>query len=404
MNPATADAPVSRNRNEGSAPEDSNGTAIPDEDLDDSRNDAPHPDTQGEDLEEGWDEDELADDGHDGLEVELPELDLDELLPDSGFTVEPMADVTASPELVRARRTLGVGVLAVMCALLTLLPTFWSKVPATLAGLAALVLGYPVVVEPKRRSGELRPRALAALGLCFGLVGLFAGPLALNRIGQTWREQSVHRAVQGGLEDLGVALETFRVDRGHYPPGGTILIGTDGTEAGLHGWMTELLPYVGQADLYSTIDRTQPWDSASNTVPFSRSVPAFLVPGRDAPPTPQGYAITHFAGVGGSVRTLRGRAPLGIFDRSGPVRREEITDGLSQTLVIGEIASALPAWGDSENWREPGRGLNRQLTGFGSPDGLGAHFLMADGSVRYFTSQTSPVLLEHLSTRNADNH
>jgi len=61
-------------------------------------------------------------------------------------------------------------------------------------------------------------------------------------------------------------------------------------------------------------------------------------------PTARGLATTHFAGVGGLIQTEQGLLPTGIFNKNSAIRIEDVTDGMSQTLVAGEIARALPAW------------------------------------------------------------
>ena len=55
----------------------------------------------------------------------------------------------------------------------------------------------------------------------------------------------------------------------------------------------------------------------------------------------------------------------GLFSVNSKVRRQDVADGLSNTLAAGEIADQLPAWGDPENWRTVGKGINRDAQGFG---------------------------------------
>jgi prepilin-type processing-associated H-X9-DG protein len=61
----------------------------------------------------------------------------------------------------------------------------------------------------------------------------------------------------------------------------------------------------------------------------------------------------------------------------------------------------LKPWGHPWQWRDPALGLNQSPDGFGSPDSQGrVHFLMADGSVRTFSTKTSPEVLRALATPN----
>jgi hypothetical protein len=130
-------------------------------------------------------------------------------------------------------------------------------------------------------------------------------------------------------------------------------------------------------------------------------IPEFLVPNRKPVRSPRGFGLTHFAGVGGEIVNEQvGLMHLGIFAEEGAVRREQITDGLAQTIIVGEIADPLPAWGEPGNLRAIGNGLNKQFHGFGNPAGTGATFLHADGSVKFYANKTDRRLLQQLETRD----
>jgi hypothetical protein len=164
--------------------------------------------------------------------------------------------------------------------------------------------------------------------------------------------------------------------------------------------MTFLLPYIGETELYQKIDQTKPFDHQVNLSPLSQDVSQFFAQGADQSKVAKGLAAAHFAGVGGEINEGGRVAYLGIFERDVAVKRDEITDGLANTLIVGEVGGAFPAWGEPENWREIGRGLNKGHNGFGSADGNGAVFLLGDGSVKYLNNKTDPKLLVKMSTRN----
>jgi hypothetical protein len=134
---------------------------------------------------------------------------------------------------------------------------------------------------------------------------------------------------------------------------------------------------------------------------FEEDVEVFFASGTDRSKDHRGLGVSHFAGVGGDVETEGAAvARAGLFGINSKVRRQDVSDGLSNTLAAGEIADELPPWGDPENWRTIGKGLNRERQGFGNRDRSGACFLMADGSVCFFSSKTSPRVLTALSTRD----
>jgi len=100
-----------------------------------------------------------------------------------------------------------------------------------------------------------------------------------------------------------------------------------------------------------------------------------------------GYGLSHYAA---NVRVLGGNTKMGLKD---------ITDGTATTILAGEVNANFRPWGHPVNWRDPARGVNRSPYGFGGPRGTGgAHFLMADGSVRWVSDRVSREVMEALAT------
>jgi prepilin-type processing-associated H-X9-DG protein len=79
----------------------------------------------------------------------------------------------------------------------------------------------------------------------------------------------------------------------------------------------------------------------------------------------------------------------------------DITDGLENTLLVGQAIDNLKPWGQPINWRDPALGINQSPTGFGNAPRTGALFVFADGHVKFLTSDTSPALLRALGTPDA---
>jgi hypothetical protein len=217
--------------------------------------------------------------------------------------------------------------------------------------------------------------------------------------------QNARRAITlEHLKTIGGALDAHHEEKGAFPPGGVFEVDRGGRMRGYHGWMTFLLPYLGEQPLFRSIRLNRPWDDQANREPLSRDVSAFFASGGSREKVRGRYGVTHFSAVGGEADAESESAHIGLFGVNSAVTRDDVTDGLSQTLAAGEIATELPAWGEPENWRTIGRGLNRDANGFGNHDRSGACFLMADGSVRFFSNKTSPQVLERLSTRDAGDN
>lgn len=382
---------------------DSKTESVGDTAASDGGEDVPDGDAAEDELEsdemESDDDFELADDDEgDGWEGEPPLHDFDAA--DQSLSDEdPDADAPKQPTIPRGSGVVAAGILSVLLAGLNLLPSFGAKIPATIVGAYALLLGYQTL-NSNRRLRESAPKMLAPIGMFLGLIGIFAGPVYLNELGESWRNRSTREVIEANLGSISKALSDYSIEKGSFPAGGTFDVDEQGLEVGMHGWMTNLLPYLGHMDVYDSIELSKPWNDDANSAAMSRPIPTFLVPSVPHEPTGRGFATAHYAGVGGLIQTDQGLLPTGIFDKNSKVRIEEVSDGMSQTLIAGEIARALPAWGDPENWRTIEGPLNVRLSSFGNAAGTGAHFLKGDGSVRFFSNKTSPDVLQKLATRD----
>jgi hypothetical protein len=292
----------------------------------------------------------------------------------------------------------GIAALAASC--LSLLPSVFAGLPAPALGFAAIIAGFLVLTGPGRRHLSSRSRALSIVGMLCGTVGIFLGPLLISGLGRSLREPKGEELTRTHLKEISDGLELHYKQHDAYPIGGTFSRNEAGVIRGQHGWMTFLLPFVKEAELYQRIDQSKPFDDPVNRNSMGTNVGIYFAAGGDRSRNGDGFAIAHFAGVGGEINEADRLAHLGIFERDAAVKRNEVTDGLSNTLIIGELAGTYPPWGDPENWRKIGPGLNKDKDGFGSQSGQGSMFLLGDGTVKLFPNKTDPKLLEKLSTRD----
>lgn len=317
------------------------------------------------------------------------------------------SDTAARVRARHSRRAIwscALGVASLPIALLALIDTVWSRLPAPLIGFVAILMGLVASQEIQRSAGRVAGRKYAKYGIIAGIVGSFLGPVVMSGLGR-WLVHSSHQGfTTSHLKTIGAALTEYEKQRGSFPPGGIFRKNKAGDLRGYHGWMTMLLPWVGEGDLYAAIRQNLPYDDKANLAVFEQDVPVFFASGTDQSKVRGRFGASHFAGVGGEIRDDQAGDKrvlhLGLFGVDSTVTRDDVTDGLSHTLAAGEIADDLPAWGDPENWRSIGRGLNRDRQGFANHDRTGACFLMADGSVRFFSNKTDVRVLTALSTRD----
>ncbi|QDV20167.1 hypothetical protein Pan153_48390 [Gimesia panareensis] len=207
---------------------------------------------------------------------------------------------------------------------------------------------------------------------------------AVKQSREMTRSNANHR---GNLRMLGMALATYSdISNQHLPMGGN----TDQLNQPLHGWMTSLLPYINESAMAREIDDSRAWNAPENKKVFSIVIPLFL--NSHYPEGPKqnaaGYGLTHFSA----------NSQLFPVDQSISTESIQSADGLSNTIMAGEIRSSFPAWGSATNVRDPAKGLNGCPDCFGSPDRKGAFLLFADGHVRFIDQNIAPQVLKALST------
>lgn len=313
----------------------------------------------------------------------------------------PPSDIKTGTSRTALWSTL-LGALSLPISLVAIYPAIWTRIPSSVVGFAALMLGFLSLNEIQRSKGRRRGTVLAWLGMAMGAYGMFAGPLIYAPL--DLYAQWCDRATTANLRQISLATDAYYQQHQTYPAGGVFHDIKKGEREGLHGWMTLLLPYLPDgAPLSKQIDMSKPYSNPANLPAMSQPVPTFQSADGD-PSLIQGkYAPAHFAGLGGILRVSDGSmAHVGLFEANSDITREGILDGASNTMLAGEIATKIPAWGEPRNWRQVGRGLNRDPEGFGNARHSGALFLMADGSVRFLPNNTDLKVLQALSTRDGE--
>jgi hypothetical protein len=151
--------------------------------------------------------------------------------------------------------------------------------------------------------------------------------------------------------NLGNAIYSYLVVNGEtFPPAATTSPLDPSRK--LHGWQTLLLSHMEAAPLARSIDLTRPWDDSVNASHFREQVTSFQSPQVEVVEDDAGWSLTHYSA---NSRVFRVDAP--------PLRISDFTDGVSTTLLIGEIAENYPPWGRPGNVRDPALGLYTSNSG-----------------------------------------
>jgi prepilin-type N-terminal cleavage/methylation domain-containing protein/prepilin-type processing-associated H-X9-DG protein len=194
---------------------------------------------------------------------------------------------------------------------------------------------------------------------------------------QKIREAANRLRCTNNLKQIGLALHNYHDANGHFPP--SYLWTDPGVPAGGGvgnvfdrpppasfvqpnwpgwGWAALLLPYLEQDNLFGTIDLTGPTVGAQGATARATALRVYTCPSdtRAGTYTVQTVAgaplvdvtTNSYAGCFGSSRS--GRLALlaivnapdlgnGIFIRNGRLTIADVTDGLSNTLAVGERAA-----------------------------------------------------------------
>jgi RNA polymerase sigma factor (sigma-70 family) len=163
---------------------------------------------------------------------------------------------------------------------------------------------------------------------------------------------------------------------GHFPPSG--IPGADGQPK--LSWRVALLPFLGHQELYESFHLQEPWDSPHNTALIARMPEIFRTPS-----SPTGPGTTRIRGLEG---------PGTMFDGNRMLKIQDVTDGLSNTIVVVTAREPVP-------WTRPGElpaAPGQPLSGLDDADDKGALAGIGDGSVRY-VPRGDQALLTKLVTR-----
>jgi len=193
---------------------------------------------------------------------------------------------------------------------------------------------------------------------------------------QKVREAAARSQCQNNLKQFGLALHAFHDARGALPKGAS---STDpGNSNWGSSWLVYTLPYMEQGNLYNKMDLNQAqWNNAQNNSVAEHMVqPSYLYcpsspmdkltnagdqgnPGGGVT-NPQN-AVTNYVGVAGSTNDPSGRlwtggggiaSGGGILFMNSQVKLTSITDGTSNTLMVGEHGDFLfNTSGGKVDWR-----------------------------------------------------
>jgi prepilin-type N-terminal cleavage/methylation domain-containing protein len=311
----------------------------------------------------------------------------------------------------------------------------------------------------RRRSAFTLIELLVVIAIIAVLIGLLLPAV------QKVREAAARTTCANNLKQLALAVHNYHSDRGSFPPNTYFTYDPTGPN---WSWLANLLPYVEQDALYRAARVAgSPPNNINQSLPqIATSVKGFLCPSDpdafDAPKSypanfdmldpvrgPLIYAVTCYKG---NIGTNWGGGPPGsslwwgtdpqwcvpdpnnhdpnttydgcvygngvIFEASSPIKITDVTDGTSNTIMIGEAVSgkdyqnswchmdnAIATTSYPPNAKNPATGKdyppdqwwNRYA--FTSNHTGGAQFAMGDASVRFIADSIDLQTFRAMGTR-----
>ena len=173
---------------------------------------------------------------------------------------------------------------------------------------------------------------------------------------QAARESARRAQCVNNLKQIGLALHNYDQTHRTFPPGYVSNFDASGNDTGPGwGWAAMLLPQFEQTSLFNAINFELAVEAPANSTGRLASVNNLLCP--SDPSATAYWAVNRDAATGAAVRNICQVAPSnyvgmygtgepgpdgnGVFFRDSMIALRDITDGTSQTIVVGERSHRL---------------------------------------------------------------
>jgi prepilin-type N-terminal cleavage/methylation domain-containing protein/prepilin-type processing-associated H-X9-DG protein len=226
---------------------------------------------------------------------------------------------------------------------------------------------------PSDRAGFTLIELLVVIAIIAVLIALLLPAV------QAAREAARRAQCLNNVMQLGIALQSYESSHELLPPG---VVNTTGPildqPKGYHyGWLVQILPFFEQRNVYNHLNFKIGIYETENFTTRTTVIRSFICPSdSSANPGASGVAMTNYVGSHNDVEAPISATNNGVLFLNSAVRFEDITDGSSQTIFVGEKLNNAPdegwASGTRASLRNSGLGVNQTATppfaGTGSGD------------------------------------
>ncbi|MBB03672.1 MAG: DUF1559 domain-containing protein [Rubinisphaera brasiliensis] len=199
---------------------------------------------------------------------------------------------------------------------------------------------------------------------------------------QQAREAARRSACKNNLKQIGLALHNYHDTHGSFPPGRVrnSTCGVNSWQTSNITWLARILPQMEQSAIYDSIDFERGCESNGATGANGphddnpggarrQVVAAYRCPSEPGNggvrwTAPDGtevsgtapsnsFASGNYSGCVGATSREGGSNPAGIFGTNSNVRIRDITDGTSNTVIVGEVIIGFPHLGGNPTGTQP---------------------------------------------------
>lgn len=276
--------------------------------------------------------------------------------------------------------------------------------------------------------GNQRAFTLVELLVVIAIIGILVG-LLLPAV-QAAREAARRCSCSNNLAQLGLAIHHYEFNAEQLPSG---VINPDGPiraeEIGQHvSWIVGILPHIEQSNAYRMFNQ-----EAGAYAPVNRAVRSEHISTLSCPSNPNStssrddqakIALSNYAGCHHDSEAPINDDNNGLLFLNSRLRLSKVLDGLSQTILLGEMRDISDSLGWVSGTRstlrntsllndpkllgqnaigiqaEPAEPLGSlHVGGFGSYHTGGAQFVLGDGSSRFLSNNIDPATYRKLGNR-----
>jgi prepilin-type N-terminal cleavage/methylation domain-containing protein len=154
---------------------------------------------------------------------------------------------------------------------------------------------------------------------------------------QKVRENANHTICKNHLKQIGIAFANFHARKGAFPQGGWANPNSSTSDPNKRTdwmWSYHILPFIEKEDL---------WRQPNGNVINLTVVETYFCPTRRSPAPYNGHAVMDYAGNAGADQD--GKTGVVCKAEKPTVRIKHITDGTSNTMLVGEKQMNLLAMG-----------------------------------------------------------